>query len=355
MRVRAVPVAMLSLLGALAAQAKVASPVEKRARSLVNQLELAERRAAAAEELLALGAPAVPALAARLADPRPEVVQVVCEVLGALGSRAEAALPFLVTSMGSPDPDVARMATLTESRLRATGLTTICEFEKRGVVQFAADGTERVLQPADHAWDVDVLPAGHLLVTFFMQSKVVEYDNKGKEVWSFDQLTNPLDADRLLDGRTLIADTKGHRVIEVSPRGDVVWEWKLPGDPTPYDVERLANGRTLIAMYPDQVLEVDRKGDVVWELRDLGGVFSAERLPDGNTLLALFGAGAVQERNKKGDVVWEVKVHEPNHASRLANGNTMVSTGDGVLEFAPDGKQVGEIKLGSRISRAFRR
>jgi len=221
-RVSAASFAALLLAGALAAQAKVVPAVEKRARALVNQLELAERRVAAAEELQALGAAGVPALAARLNDPRPEVVQVVCEVLCALGPAAAAALPQLVTVAGSPDVAIARMVRLTECRVRTTGTTTICEFGGGRIVQVAADGTERVLIESVDCLDFDELPDGHLLVTHYNGGRVTEYDAQGKEVWSFAKLSMPGEADRLLDGRTLIADTHGGRVIEVDPKGEVV-------------------------------------------------------------------------------------------------------------------------------------
>jgi len=347
--------AVLLAMAGLVAQQKAVSPVEKRARSLVSQLELADRRAAAAEELQALGAAAVPALAARIADPRPEVVQVVCEVLCSLGTTAAGALPQLVTAIGSPNPAIVRMVRMTDLAVRATGVTTLCEYEKQQVVQIDADGTEHELVKGKMAWDVDPLPDGHVLLTLYQESRVVEFDDMGKEVWSFAGKT-PLEADRLLDGHTLIADAGARRIVEVDEKGNEVWEFAIPDKGCmPYDVERLANGHTLIAVHPGQVLEVDRAGVVVWELRDLEGVFDADRLPNGNTLLALYTAGAVREVNRKGEVVWEVKVKQPNDADRLPNGNTLVGTADSLLELSPDGKTVREDKRGKRVSEVHRR
>ena len=132
-------VASLLLVGVIAAQGKPVPPAEKRARALVNQLELAERRVAAVEELLALGAAAVPSLAAKLKDPRPEVVQVVCDVLCALGPVAAAAMPQLVTANGSPDPAIAYMAKLTALRVGTTGALTLCEYDGKRIT-YASDG-----------------------------------------------------------------------------------------------------------------------------------------------------------------------------------------------------------------------
>ncbi|HEX6810259.1 MAG TPA: PQQ-binding-like beta-propeller repeat protein [Planctomycetota bacterium] len=349
--------AVLLLAAAVAAQARPATtPVERRARSLTNQLELAERRDAAVDELLGLGADAVPALAARLGDPRPEVVQVVCQVLCALGTTAQGALPQLATAAASRDAAIVRMARMTELAVRPTGVTTICEDTVHRVVQLEADGKERELAKGVQAWDAEPLPGGHLLLTLYRQHKVVELDADGNEVWSFDELKNPYDADRLLDGNTLISDGGGQRIIEVDPAGSVVWEFKHPPCNGCFDVDRLPNGNTLMALYPDVVLEVDRTGEVVWQLKEQSGVIDADRLPNGNTLLTLQQSGAVRELNKKGEVVWELNnLNHPNDADRLPDGNTLVATTDSVIEFKPDRRELKVLKRGKRVTEVVRR
>ena len=56
-----------------------------------------------------------------------------------------------------------------------------------------------------------------------------------------EQLSWPRDADRLPNGNTLITDTLNHRVVEVTPQGEVVWEFYAPW--IPFDAERPVNGR----------------------------------------------------------------------------------------------------------------
>jgi len=53
-------------------------------------------------------------------------------------------------------------------------------------------------------------------------------------------LSWPRDADRLPNGNTLVVDTMNQRVFEVTPRGEVVWEFYAPW--APYDVERMQLG-----------------------------------------------------------------------------------------------------------------
>ncbi|NHN41913.1 hypothetical protein G9C85_09765 [Halorubellus sp. JP-L1] len=58
----------------------------------------------------------------------------------------------------------------------------------------------------------------------------------------------PRDADRLPNGNTLVVDTQNHRVVEVTPEGEIVWEALAPW--APYDVERAA--------YGDEAMGTDR-------------------------------------------------------------------------------------------------
>ncbi|SFG08901.1 Arylsulfotransferase (ASST) [Halopelagius inordinatus] len=85
-----------------------------------------------------------------------------------------------------------------------------------------------------------------ILVADSENDRVVEYactDRSGGEcdwerVWTVgeDQLNWPRDADRLPNGNTLIVDSMNHRVIEVTPEGEIVWEAYTPW--APFDAER---------------------------------------------------------------------------------------------------------------------
>jgi len=58
-------------------------------------------------------------------------------------------------------------------------------------------------------------------------------------VWSVGgegQFNWPRDADRLPNGNTLITDSLNHRVVEVTPEGEIVWEYYVAWGP--YDAER---------------------------------------------------------------------------------------------------------------------
>ncbi|WP_135806003.1 arylsulfotransferase family protein [Halorussus marinus] len=67
-------------------------------------------------------------------------------------------------------------------------------------------------------------------------------DGEWTRTWSVgtDGLSWPRDADRLPDGDTLVVDTMNQRVFEMTPEGDVVWEFHAPW--APYDAERVHLG-----------------------------------------------------------------------------------------------------------------
>ncbi|HET7324107.1 MAG TPA: aryl-sulfate sulfotransferase, partial [Halococcus sp.] len=80
-----------------------------------------------------------------------------------------------------------------------------------------------------------------ILVADSENDRIAEYRLNGSEwerTWTLSGgLDWPRDADRLQNGNTLITDTLNHRVIEVTPTGEVVWEYYAPW--APYDAERL--------------------------------------------------------------------------------------------------------------------
>ncbi|MFK8214569.1 aryl-sulfate sulfotransferase [Haloferax volcanii] len=84
-----------------------------------------------------------------------------------------------------------------------------------------------------------------MLVADSGNNRVVEYakeDGEWVRTWSVGKntLNWPRDADRLPNGNTLVVDTLNHRVIEITPTGEVVWEYYATWGP--YDAERVAHG-----------------------------------------------------------------------------------------------------------------
>ena len=76
-------------------------------------------------------------------------------------------------------------------------------------------------------------------------NRIVEYayeNGNWTQTWNVggNTLNWPRDADRLPNGNTLVVDTLNHRVVEITPTGEVVWEYYATWGP--YDAERVAYG-----------------------------------------------------------------------------------------------------------------
>ena len=221
------------------------------------------------------------------------------------------------------------------------GYTIVADYSENRIVELDEKGREVfAMNDVFGAWDVECLDNGNLLVTEFSISRVQEITRAGQQVWAFEDLKNPYDADRLPNGNTLIADTFGGRVIEVNKAGKIVWS--MAEDIRPFDCERLANGNTLIAdVLHERIIEVNPEGKITWELRNMKLAHDADRLPNGNTLITLREAKRVIEVDRDGQVVWELRnLNHPSDADRLPNGNTVVAENGMVREFDRNGNEV---------------
>jgi len=83
-----------------------------------------------------------------------------------------------------------------------------------------------------------------VLVADSENDRVVEYTRTSdgwEQVWAYrGSMRWPRDADRLPNGNTLVVDSHNHRVLEVTPDREVVWE--LPVRMNTYDADLLSTG-----------------------------------------------------------------------------------------------------------------
>lgn len=136
------------------------------------------------------------------------------------------------------------------------------------------------------------LKNGHFLVCHEGDGVVREYDRTGKVLWSYTMDLdnhpatdghdghgiNVFDAIRLPNGNTLLGCGNGNRVIEVTPKGEVVWKLgytDLPGIQFFWvtTLEVLPNGHIVIGNTHagesnPQLVEVTRDKQVVWTLKN---------------------------------------------------------------------------------------
>lgn len=228
------------------------------------------------------------------------------------------------------------------------------------VAVVAADGTlERDIKSGG-LHDASLLPNGNLLYQSSW-TKVTELSSEGKVVWEYDSATSngnagkPLEVhacQRLENGLTMIAESGVGRIIEVDREGKLQHEIKLVRDRvSKHSDTRLVRstpaGTYLVAHEADgKVREYNREGKVVWEFevplfgkKPAGGhgpeafgnhLFSVVRLANGNTLIGTGNGHSVLEVNPKGEIVWKVeqddlpgiKLAWVTRVERLPNGNT---------------------------------
>lgn len=216
------------------------------------------------------------------------------------------------------------------------------------------------------------------------RSRVLKIERDGQIPWRYGEdpsqnLNKPHACSITPEGRMLIADTDGHRVIEIEPKTSVTtWSFGRQGFPAsggeglnrPRSAQALDNGHLLIADQNNQrVVEITREGQPVWSYEGvdkLTSPYHAARLENGNTLIADWGAHVVVEINPGGEIVWQfgerktsgndaTHLSYPEHAHRLESGHTLIADtrNDRVLEVDAEGQVVweldgkGEIKFGS--------
>jgi hypothetical protein len=239
-------------------------------------------------------------------------------------------------------------------------------------------------------------PLGYTLLVLLDESIIKEVDASNQDRWAIKDLKMPLDVQLLPNDRILVAEQAKDLVSELSLKGEVLWEKKVP---EPLVAQRLPNGNTFIAT-KTALTEVDANGKELYahampggaqimravklpngemacvnesrrflHLNDKGRILSGfqvnvgtfggriEVLRNGNILVPERDLDRVVEYSPTGAVVWEVKISQPIAAVRLANGNTLVTSMEDkrAVEFNRYGKEVWEYRHPTRVTRAFRR
>ena len=166
----------------------------------------------------------------------------------------------------------------------------------------------------------------------------------------------------LLPNGNVLFQTNWTGLVEMTREKKIVWQYDASSangnkgrGVEVHAFQRLANGDTMIAESgPARIIEVNAEGRIQHQIalkvnkpnqhRDTR---LARKLTNGNYLVAHEGDGAVREYDSKGKVVWEHEVGNSIYSAlRMANGNTLIGTGNGhgVIEVSPDHKVVWSVK-----------
>jgi hypothetical protein len=218
----------------------------------------------------------------------------------------------------------------------------------------------------DKPLGIERLPDGNTLITdgggayyTTTDAAILEVSPAGEVVWQYvGEMAFPHSAERLPNGDTLVSDTGHDRVFRVDGAGEIVWssdEWGGGSGSLsdgshlhyPNDAELLDNGHLLITdRNNDRVIEVDEQGQVAWSYDRLTRPHNGDRLSNGNTLIANSEENVVIEVAPTGEIVWSYggsgTLDWPRDADRLADGHTLVtdSRGSRVVEVDAGGQVV---------------
>ena len=259
----------------------------------------------------------------------------------------------------------------------------------------------------DHAASVDLTKIeeprkllGYTMIVLLDLGQVMELGPDKQIRWQVSNLSFPLDAQLIGENHLLVAEYYGNRVTERDLKGHVLWQKEITG---PQAAQRLANGNTFVAtdmaLYEfdrdgKEVLKIDMPGEnkrVMKSLKlpngEIACLMSDARivrldaagkelhgfsvnlgqrlfggrihmLPSGRVLVPHHSEDKVIEYDGQGKVVWEVPVEKPVSATRLPNGNTLVTSINasvGAVEFDRAGNQVWHYNTNTRVTRAIRR
>jgi len=197
----------------------------------------------------------------------------------------------------------------------------VIDLDREGKIHFEYKGTQSEVNT------VQPLPNGNLVLTEAGKNpRLLEIDRAGKTIVEIPircQLDNPHMQSRmsrkLANGNYLVPHLLDRVVREYRPDGTVAWEARTPDEPQecwPFTAIRLENGNTLVNLtHGNRTAEFDPVGKVVWQVtnEDLGSPLfrdpcGAQRLPNGNTVIASYGMGGkgvkLFEVTRDKKVVW---------------------------------------------------
>jgi len=248
------------------------------------------------------------------------------------------------------------------------------------------DGRVEWKLPVGAIHDLHLLPDGHILYQDGW-TRIVEIDANRKPVWDYNAKRNGNAGrtvevhafQRFSDGATMVVESGPARIIEVDRDGNLVKEVPLTvntrsAHSDTRNARKTEAGTYLVAHEKDGVVrEYDAAGKVVWEFDvplekpakgghgpDAFGdqVYSAVRLANGNTLIGTGNGHGVLEVTPAKEIVWKLEQHDlegitlawVTQVRRLPNGNTLLVN----CHAGPDNPQIIEVTPEKRVVWTFK-
>ena len=286
---------------------------------------------------------------------------------------------------GAEVESVAPVATAVQTGPRRRVIAA--DDSRRTLASIAPDGRVEWRQANGAIHDLHLLPNGHLLLQNGW-TRIVELDEKRQPVWEYDAKGGDNAGrgvevhafQRLDDGATMIVESGPARILEVNADGAVRKTVPLKVEhPAVHsdtrNASKTAAGTYLVAHERDgAVREYDATGTVIWEYpvplfgrerREGHGpeafgnqLYSAVRLPSGNTLIGTGNGHGVLEVTPQKEIVWRLDQHDlpgitlawVTQVRRLPSGNTLLIN----CHAGPDNPQIIEVDPAKKVVWTFK-
>ncbi|HPF47275.1 MAG: hypothetical protein KDF58_07740 [Alphaproteobacteria bacterium] len=185
---------------------------------------------------------------------------------------------------------------------------------------------------------VDEIPGRAVNDPDFPPGRLLHIAENGDVIFDTNMLKMPYDAVAMPDGTYWVSLIRENALWRINRNSEVVEVLYVGVYPTAFSV--LDNGNILVSGWDDDhpgfVREYNADHEIVWQIEDLKWPWKAQRLKNGNTLIADAGLNRVYEVTKDLEEVWSFDnfgpdVNElfdglgPIYVQRLDNGNTLIS------------------------------
>jgi hypothetical protein len=235
------------------------------------------------------------------------------------------------------------------------------DFSKGEVLLVNKDGSIKHRFKAQQPNDVWSLPNGEVMFTWRRGLKIYDKDAKKIFEWQSSEEKDEIHTCQpLSNGNILIAQNGPSQLIEINRKGEVLKTIPVKTKSNNLHMRfrmcrKLKNGNYLCMISCDnEIRELDSNGKIVRIIKDIDNVKMAKahavtRLANGNTLFSTGSGTTAVEVDKDNKVVWkvdkstfpEIKMGFMTGLNRLPNGNTIICFYQGshhMIEVSADKK-----------------
>jgi HEAT repeat protein len=204
---------------------------------------------------------------------------------------------------------------------------------------------------------VERVAGGGVLIAEYAGCRVTEQTFDGKLLWEKDLPGSPVAVQRLPNGDAFVACR--NRLLEFDRDGKETWSVRRPTRDV-VGARKHADGSTLLVTHDGFCRWLDAAGRETRSFAAAGPYVMGtgiDLLPNRRVLVPRFGRDCVTEYDANGNVLWEAAVRGPASAERLPNGHTLVgcTTPPLVVELDRMGQVVGHYQPGHPVIQATRR